>query len=140
MLSLITNSILVLLFLIPINDINDKSIIVSITNSRNLKGQLIVSLYNSKASFPKKPFKRKIIKLIKGKKPIISFNSLKAGDYAVSIVHDKNSNGKLDFHFWGPPSEKTYSSNNAKGVFGPPDWEDAKFRIVNKRTNISIRI
>jgi uncharacterized protein (DUF2141 family) len=51
------------------------------------------------------------------------------GEYAVSIFHDENDNGKLDRGTYGIPVEKTGSSNNAKGTYGPPTFDDCKFTV-----------
>ena len=49
------------------------------------------------------------------------------GDYAVSVFHDENSNGKLDRNFMGMPKEGVGKSNDAAGHFGPPKYDDARF-------------
>ena len=55
------------------------------------------------------------------------FNKVHPGTYALSAFHDQNSNGKLDTNFLGMPIEDYCASNNARGVLGPPSFEDAKF-------------
>jgi uncharacterized protein (DUF2141 family) len=52
---------------------------------------------------------------------------LPPGEYALSIFYDANGNGKMDTNFIGIPKEPVAMSNNAKGKFGPPKYEDAKF-------------
>ena len=44
-------------------------------------------------------------------------------------MHDENGNGELDANFVGIPKEPWGFSNNAKGKFGPPKWEDVQFSI-----------
>jgi uncharacterized protein (DUF2141 family) len=55
------------------------------------------------------------------------FNKVHAGTYGLSAFHDQNENGKLDTNFLGMPIEDYCASNNARGVFGPPSFDDAKF-------------
>lgn len=55
------------------------------------------------------------------------FNKIHPGTYGLSAFHDQNSNGKLDTNFLGMPVEDYCASNNARGVLGPPSFEDAKF-------------
>ena len=62
------------------------------------------------------------------------------GTYAVSFVHDKNSNGKMDKNFMGIPKEDYGCSNNAKGFMGPPKWEDAKFELKGADKSITISL
>lgn len=108
-----------------------KSITINVTNIKNNKGILMVAIYSSKKDFLKKPYLKAIGK-ITNKKSIIIFNNVKPGTYAISIIHDINENKKLDFNFIGIPKEPTAASNNAKGIFGPPSFKDAKFTLAKK--------
>ncbi|MCT4600631.1 MAG: DUF2141 domain-containing protein [Marinifilaceae bacterium] len=108
--------------------IEKKSITIKVTNIKNDKGILMVAIYSSKKDFLKKPYLKAIGK-IKNKKSTIIFKDIEPGTYAISIIHDINSNKKLDFNFLGIPKEPTAASNNAKGTFGPPAFKDAKFKI-----------
>ena len=56
-------------------------------------------------------------------------DDLEEGTYAFVILHDENKNGKTDTNRIGMPKEGIAVSNNAKGSFGPPAYEDAKFKI-----------
>lgn len=55
------------------------------------------------------------------------FNKIRPGTYGISAFHDQNANGKLDTNFLGMPIEDYCASNNARGVFGPPSFDDSKF-------------
>ena len=55
------------------------------------------------------------------------FSRIPAGTYGISAFHDENGNGKIDTNFVGMPTEDYCASRNARGVFGPPSFEDAKF-------------
>jgi uncharacterized protein (DUF2141 family) len=55
------------------------------------------------------------------------FGKIHEGTYGVSAFHDQNENGKLDTNFLGMPIEDYCASNNARGVLGPPSFDDAKF-------------
>ena len=52
---------------------------------------------------------------------------LPPGTYAIGIFHDVNLNNKMDNNFLGIPVEQFGFSNNARALFGPPDFEDAAF-------------
>lgn len=68
----------------------------------------------------------------------ISFPELADGDYAIKLLHDENSNGKLDTNFVGMPTEGYGFSNNS-GRFGPASYSDAKF-VVAGDTAITINL
>lgn len=62
--------------------------------------------------------------------------NLPLGDYGIQVMHDTNSNGKLDSNFVGMPTEPWGFSNNATGHMGPPAWSDVKFNLSGKVTQI----
>lgn len=67
------------------------------------------------------------------------FENLPSGEYAISLYHDENENNKLDTGWFGIPNEGYGCSNNAKGMMGPPKYEDAKFQLTsNKEMTIKI--
>jgi uncharacterized protein (DUF2141 family) len=55
------------------------------------------------------------------------FEDLSPGTYGISAFHDRNDNQKLDTNLIGVPVEDYGASNNARGVFGPPKFDDARF-------------
>jgi len=59
--------------------------------------------------------------------------------YSVSVYYDLDENGELNTGFLGIPSEPVGFSNNAKGSFGPPSFEDTKFK-PSKNQTIEIRL
>ncbi|MEI9953062.1 MAG: DUF2141 domain-containing protein [Pseudomonadota bacterium] len=64
------------------------------------------------------------------------FEKIPPGVYALSAFHDQNSNGKLDTNLLSIPSEDYGASNNARGTFGPPSFEDAKFAYRGGRARL----
>ncbi len=63
---------------------------------------------------------------------------LPVGVYAVSFYIDINNNQKLDYNFIGFPTEQYGFSNNAIGLFGPPSFDQASFRI-DKESKITLK-
>ncbi len=100
-------------------------------------GQALFALFDSKKSFLREPH-------ITRKQPIsgngtakFQVEGLAAGSYAVSVVYDKDSNGKLNTGFLGIPKEKVGVSNNPKARLGPPKFKDAVFELT-KDTRLEI--
>ena len=54
---------------------------------------------------------------------------LPPGDYAISVLHDKDENGKMTKSFLGWPVEAYGFSNNARGTFSAPDYEECVFEL-----------
>ena len=110
---------------------------IEIENLKSDKGNIKVGLYKDAKSFPKsgKSYKYKILNI--NSKTCI-FKDLPNGEYAVAIYHDENKNKKLD-KFLGIPTENYAFSNNAKSMFGPASFDEAKFEL-NKDMNLKINI
>src|SRR6266852_2483022 len=80
---------------------------VEISGLRNDKGQVLCALFSSADAFPKKADKavaRLTVKIAE-RQATCDFSGVAAGTYAVSVVHDENSNCKLDTNFIGVPRE-----------------------------------
>lgn len=114
-------------------------LVVKVHGIQIQEGSLMIALFDSEENFLGK-------RLGGGSKPVngdslmFTFKGLSEGVYAVSIFQDINDNKKLDSNFMGIPNEPYAFSNNAKGMFGPPKFEDCKFQIVgvNKIINITL--
>jgi uncharacterized protein (DUF2141 family) len=104
------------------------SLTVNIEKIKEDKGVVLVALFSEANQFLKTPFKGQEA-AISGSSATVSFENLPAGVYAVSVIHDKNTNGKLDSNFMGIPKEGFGFSNNAKVAFGPPKFEEASFKV-----------
>lgn len=112
---------------------------VEINGLKSSDGQLLVGLYNTETSFLKEQYKANVV-TIDNNKSVLLFKNVPNGTYAVSFVHDKNKNGKMDKNFMGIPKEDYGCSNNAKGFMGPPKWEDAKFELKGTDKSITISL
>jgi len=102
---------------------------VTVTQIRSDQGQVMLALTNNAEDFTAR---RWLVGLTQPAKPgSIRFvlPDLAAGDYAISVIHDENSNGKLDSNFLGVPTEGYGFSNNARGNFGPPEFAAARFGL-----------
>jgi uncharacterized protein (DUF2141 family) len=115
---------------------------VEIDGLRNDKGQVLCALFSSATDFPKKTDKAvaRAKSVISQRQASCEFRGVAAGRYAVSVVHDENSNGKLDTNFMGIPSEGVGASNGAKGHLGPPKFEAAAFPFSGGRLELKITI
>jgi uncharacterized protein (DUF2141 family) len=109
---------------------------------KSTKGQAIVAIYGSKDSWLKLDRAVKVVKMpLSGTSLQVSF-SLPPGVYAASVIHDENSNGKLDMQ-WFPipkPAEGAGVSNDATASIGPPSYGDARFEMTDKGAALAIKI
>lgn len=96
----------------------------------NVQGQILVGVYNSTDTYMKTSVFQKMATVTADECTIV-FDSIPNGEYAISLFHDDNSNGKLDTGLFGIPTEKYGFSNNAKGKMGPPTFEQTKFKLTS---------
>jgi uncharacterized protein (DUF2141 family) len=129
--------IAIILFISSLVSAQNVNLTVSISGLKNDSGILQVGLFNSEGAFLKSIYKG-VSSEIKSNKAIVTFLNVPKGEYAISVYHDKNKNGKLDTNFIGIPSEDFACSNNAKGFMGPPKYENAKFDL-NKDSKIEVK-
>jgi uncharacterized protein (DUF2141 family) len=131
-----------ILYITPFLFVNNGTLTVTVQNFRNNNGQVFVALYNKEDAFPKYP--DRAVKLlyapVQNKKAVIVFESLPPGEYAVSVFHDENKNGKMDTNFFGIPKEGVGASNDARGHLGPPHYKDAKFNFSGNNMSITINM
>lgn len=106
---------------------------VVVIKMRSSKGQIGFFLFNSGDGFPNHFDKSISSAYIKtnATSTEYTFSDIEMGTYAVCVFHDENSDKKMNSNFIGMPKEGIGVSNNAKGHFGPPKFDDAKF-IFNK--------
>lgn len=69
----------------------------------------------------------------------IRFDGLARGAYAAAVIHDENSNRKLDT-IAGIPREGYGFSRDAPVRFGPPRFAAARFEIANDANVQQIRM
>ena len=105
-------------------------------------GDLIISLYNDKDSWLKtdKAFNTKVLP-VETDTVNVTLGDIPFGQYALSIIHDKNSNGKFDMR-WFPfpkPKEGAGVSNNNRRM-GKPDYDKALFTVAKDTTALFIEM
>lgn len=115
---------------------------VIVENVKSSEGGVRVGLFNNAASFPKIPLVGQEVdtKSAKANSVSVTFKNLSVGSYAVSAFHDLNGNHKIDKNFVGMPVEPYGFSNNARGMFGPPAFDEASINFGSKDLSISIKL
>lgn len=107
---------------------NGATLTVHVKNLKNTDGKLEITLFDSESSFLQKGIQQ-VVQIEDRSIVTIQFKGLVQGIYAISVVHDEDGNGEMNTGFLGIPIEDYGFSNNAKGRFGPPSFEQTKFQI-----------
>lgn len=113
---------------------------VDVQGLKNTQGQLIVCLWTQKDGFPtcqKSSTARRQTLPISGKDLDVTFKDVTPGDYAVTVQHDEDGNGKLKTNFIGMPKEGIGVSNNPSGI---PRFGNAQVPVSSDiRITVQIR-
>ena len=116
-----------------------QTLTITVSNVKGERGHVLVALYSSPEDFMTSRFVS--LKMpAKGNQVTGSFNDVPNGVYAISILHDLNSDEILNKNAIGIPLEGVGFSNNATGRFGPPDFMEAAFEFPKtKELNIDLK-
>lgn len=117
------------------------TITVLIDGFESDRGDAKAGLCNSRQEYEgdREMFRQAVLP-IKGGKAEWVVKDLPWGIYAVKVYHDKNLNGFLDKNAMGVSKEAYGFSNNARGIFGPPDYEKVTFRFEETVMTVKITV
>lgn len=94
---------------------------------------ILYLLFNQADGFPSSAEKGIRKGAVKASDKFFVIQDLPTGNYAVSVIHDENSNNELDT-FMGIPKEGFGFSNNPRIYFGPPDFNESMFKLESDLT------
>jgi uncharacterized protein (DUF2141 family) len=116
----------------------DHSVTAIIKNVSSDKGTVRFAIYNSEENYLKREFVAAESSEIKNGVAQVTFSGLEPSTYAIICYHDENENKMLDFQQNGMPTED-YGATNNVFVFGPPQFNDAKFELKDKDLTFEIK-
>jgi uncharacterized protein (DUF2141 family) len=119
---------------------NGADIHITIENIEKAKGNMMVAVYNSEATFLEERYREEVVPVQQEGKLHFTIKNVPSGTYAMSFYHDENANQEMDSNFLGMPKEPVAFSNNAKGTFGPASFEDASFVVGNEDVRQFIKL
>ena len=106
------------------------TVLLEVSSFKNTRGNLNCRLFIKPSDFPDGEGILSVRVHIAGPNTSCTFSNVEPGTYAVAVVHDENSNGKLDKNFVGVPSEGYGVSNNKTYALSAPKWDESVFTIV----------
>ncbi|HJS12460.1 DUF2141 domain-containing protein [Sphingopyxis sp.] len=104
---------------------------VSVTGLRSAKGQILVCLTTNPKAFPDCSKDKASVRMAVKAADAGDFavHAPAAGTYAIAVVHDENSNNKMDVAIFVPKEGFGFSRNPAITV-GPPSFKSASFAVA----------
>ena len=130
------------IFSITLSAQTRSSVQVNIQEASSDRGMIRVLLFSDAAGFPDQV--GKAVKSFsippKNKQVAFTITDLVPGTYALAVIHDQDSNGKLSSNAVGYPIEKFGFSNNPKVYFSPPSFQKAAFVLGKTPLKVTISL
>ncbi len=118
-----------LALLLPATAPATASLEIDVSGMRSAKGLIRICLTAEPKNFPScVDDKHAVTRSVPASERAIRFDGLAPGNYAVALIHDENSNAKLDT-WMGIPREGFGFSRNPRIGFGPPRFSAAEFAL-----------
>ncbi len=128
--------------LAPTTPIADEGLVtlhIRVDHLQNEKGNVKLALWRGADGFPldaDKAVSRHDVVIAAGQAEL-EVSGLAPGEWGIAAFHDENDNARLDT-LLGLPLEGLAVSRDAKGVFGPPSFEQA--RIVARPGTVEVQM
>ena len=116
------------------------TLVVTLDGLRNDRGTAIVSVFAGPAGFPDQvnaAVRNAYLPIAEGRAVAI-FTDLPYGEYAVSVLHDEDGDGRMATGLFGTPREGFGFSGAPDLRFGQPDFAAASIVLVAPQRELSI--
>lgn len=112
---------------------------VRVVGLKSQMGDVHIALFNAAEHFP---YSEGVFldgeAPIRNDRAILHFADIAPGTYGIAVYHDENDNDSFDQGVFGIPLEDYGFSNNASGLFGPPDFKAARFDVSGGINRVEI--
>jgi uncharacterized protein (DUF2141 family) len=116
---------------------------IHVDEFRNTRGNLGTVIFASPAGWPEdtsKSFRHGPAPIDKSTRTAEAEWQIPPGIYGVAVIHDENSNHKLDRNFLGIPKEGFGFANNPHVGLSAPPFSAARVRVACPATDITIHL
>jgi len=112
---------------------------ITVTGAKEKTGSLRIAIFNSAESFQKEPHFTLVVP-VDSDTMQFTVDELAAGEFAVMLFHDVDSNEKMKTNLLGMPKEPWGASLEGTQIFGPPKWGDVMFEHTDAGTSLTIEL
>lgn len=115
---------------------------VNLEGFRNDRGVALVSLFAGTSGFPDKvdASVATVSASVVSGRATATFVNVPFGEYAVSVLHDEDGNGKMATGLFGVPREGFGFSGYPDYRFGHPDFSEVSFLLVEPQREMTIGV
>jgi len=118
----------------------DGTLVVTLDGLRNERGTAIVSVFAGPAGFPDEvnaAARNAYLPIAEGR-AVVTFADLPYGEYAVSVLHDEDGDGRMATGLFGAPREGFGFSGAPDLRFGQPDFAEVSILLVTPYRELTI--
>lgn len=130
------------LFTAPVHAEETATLTIKVERVSKNRGNIRIALYDGAnwGGTNGAPAAGAVVPAVPGE-TVLVLKDLKPGVYAIKTFQDENKNEKMDFDWFGIPTERFGFSNDAKPKFQQPSFDQAKFEIKPgaNETTINLR-
>ncbi|MFC4158920.1 DUF2141 domain-containing protein [Chitinimonas lacunae] len=112
---------------------------IEVANVMAGKGQLLIGLCKKSEFLTPHCSHNQSVPASKNPQPI-QLTGVPAGEYALQVVYDRNSNYRMDVNNFGAPIEPIGFSRDAVGKMGPPRFDDARFTFNGQSARLRVHV
>lgn len=114
---------------------------IAVTGISEISGTIAIAIFDSAETFDKRsdPVGQARLR-IEGDSANWSIELPAPATYAVIVYQDLNENGEIDMRRFGRPTEPYGFSNNIRGTFGPPGFDEAGIVLEPEGLSVEIEI
>ena len=118
------------------------ALVVVVEKVRSAEGEILVSVFGNASGFPNDPATALYTARARATAPstTVEIEGVEAGRVAIAVLHDENGNGEMETDWLGRPTEGWAVSNDARGRFGPPSYDDAVVDLPDGRATIQVNM
>ena len=107
------------------------------------EGQVLIALFLSETGWPDDEsvaFASTVLP-IEERRVVTTFDDVPAGPFAISVFHDRDRDRELDTGVFGIPTEAYGFSKDARDMFGPPSFDEARLKVIaGESMSITIQV
>jgi uncharacterized protein (DUF2141 family) len=120
-------------------DATKLNLTLDVKGIRSDKGFISLQIYNTEAAFndtqSDKAMATYVTRASEGGAKV-TIHNIKKGVYAITLIHDENGNGELDWQ--GQVPTEGYAYSRGAGKYSLPDFQDASISLLKRSRNISL--
>lgn len=113
------------------------TVTVTLENVLNDQGEILAALHTRDTFMKGNGVKAYQARAEKGA-ITFTFEDVAPGTYAISVLHDMNSNQRMDYGPGGMP-EEPYAMSGGDMSMGPPSFDSVKFEVGSEDLQLRLR-